>query len=250
VRDQHCTVISQSFHHGSEPSGSGLQADDLLKDWLALHWPYPTILQAAGNYWLGDDDHITPPSDEYVNHKGYNSLAVGNHDDTASAMAGDSVFRNPSSNAWRSRATGDRGQWHGSVGRWGVDVWHQLRGTGRRRRDSDPPGRRWRALFMAGRLSGQSSSLRPPETSRAEPGGQTSSGASTRRMGPGRSTPWLASSSLTASLARRPCNSPRLGRRHAVVGRDRPRPARNVPIPDHGSGIDPVSDREGGPCLG
>jgi hypothetical protein len=61
-----------------------------------LHWPYPTILQAAGNYWLGDDDHITPPSDEYVNHKGYNSLAVGNHDDTAGAMAGDSVFRNPS----------------------------------------------------------------------------------------------------------------------------------------------------------
>jgi hypothetical protein len=96
VRDQHCTVISQSFHHGSEPSGSGLQADDLLKDWLALHWPYPTILQAAGNYWLGDDDGITPPSDEYVNHKGFNSLAVGNHDDTASAMAGDSVFRNPS----------------------------------------------------------------------------------------------------------------------------------------------------------
>jgi hypothetical protein len=95
VRDQHCTVVSQSFHRGSEPSGSGLQSDDLLKDWLVLRWPYPTILQAAGNFWLGDDDNITPPEDEFVNHKGYNSLAVGNHDDTASAMAGDSVFRNP-----------------------------------------------------------------------------------------------------------------------------------------------------------
>ena len=95
VRDQHCTVISQSFHRGSEPGGSGLQSDDLLKDWLALRWPYPTILQAAGNFWLGDADGISPPEDEFVNHKGFNSLAVGNHNDTASAMSGDSVFRNP-----------------------------------------------------------------------------------------------------------------------------------------------------------
>ena len=26
---------------------TGLQSDDLLKDWLALRWPYPTIVQAA-----------------------------------------------------------------------------------------------------------------------------------------------------------------------------------------------------------
>lgn len=97
VRDQHVTVVSQSFHRSSEPSGSGLQADDLLKDWLALRWPYPTILQAAGNFWATDPDGISPPSDEFVNHKGFNSLAVGNHDDTASAMSGDSVFRNPAS---------------------------------------------------------------------------------------------------------------------------------------------------------
>ena len=95
MRDQHCTVVSQSFHRGSEPGGSGLQADDLLKDLLALRWPYPTIVQAAGNFWLGDADGITPPEDEFVNHKGYNTLAVGNHDDTAGAMSGDSVFRNP-----------------------------------------------------------------------------------------------------------------------------------------------------------
>ena len=77
VRDQHCTVVSQSFHRGSEPGGSGLQSDDLLKDWLALRWPYPTIVQAAGNFWLGDADGISPPEDEFVNHKGYNSLAIG-----------------------------------------------------------------------------------------------------------------------------------------------------------------------------
>jgi hypothetical protein len=97
VRDQHATVVSQSFHRSTEPGGSGLQADDLLKDWLALHWPYPTIVQAAGNFWSTDPDGISPPSSEFVNHKGFNSLAVGNHDDTAAAMSGDSVFRNPSS---------------------------------------------------------------------------------------------------------------------------------------------------------
>lgn len=102
ARDQGCTVISQSFHRSTEPGGAGLQSDDLLKDWLALRWPYPTILQAAGNFWLGDSDGISPPEDEFVNHKGFNSLAVGSHDDSAGAMAGDSVFRNPSS------AHGDR----------------------------------------------------------------------------------------------------------------------------------------------
>ncbi len=97
VRDQHCTVVSQSFHRNSEPGGAGLQSDDLLKDWLALRWPYPTIVQAAGNFWQGDADNIMPPENEFVNHKGFNSLAIGNHDDTAGAMSGDSVFRNPSS---------------------------------------------------------------------------------------------------------------------------------------------------------
>lgn len=95
VRDQQCTVISQSFHRGTEPGGSGLQSDDLLKDMLALRWPYPTIVQAAGNFWSTDPDGISPPESEFVNHKGYNSIAVGNHDDTASAMSSDSVFRNP-----------------------------------------------------------------------------------------------------------------------------------------------------------
>ena len=96
--NQGCTVISQSFHRGTEPGGAGLQSDDVLKDWLALRWPYPTIVQAAGNFWSTDPDDIDPPSSEFVNHKGYNTLSVGNHNDTAGAMSADSVFRNPSSN--------------------------------------------------------------------------------------------------------------------------------------------------------
>lgn len=97
ARDRGCTVISQSFHRASEPGSASLGYDDIYKDWLALRWPYPTICQAAGNYWQGDSDNIQPPSSEYVNHKGFNGLNVGNHDDAATAMSGSSVFRNPSS---------------------------------------------------------------------------------------------------------------------------------------------------------
>ena len=87
ARDRGCTVISQSFHRDSEQTASGLSFDDIYKDFLALHWPYPTICEAAGN---GADT-------EFVNHKGFNRLTVGNHNDTATAMASDTVFRNPSS---------------------------------------------------------------------------------------------------------------------------------------------------------
>ena len=97
VKERGCTVINQSFHRSSEPGSSGLSFDDIYKDWLILNWPYPTICQAAGNYWNGDPDGISPPSDEYVNHKGFNSLAIANHDDSASGMSSSSVFRNPSS---------------------------------------------------------------------------------------------------------------------------------------------------------
>jgi hypothetical protein len=97
VRDRECTVINQSFHRSSEPKQGSLSFDDIYKDWLALSWPYPTICQAAGNYWSGDPDNVNPPSSEYVNHKGFNSLAVGNHDDSAAAMSASSVFRNPTS---------------------------------------------------------------------------------------------------------------------------------------------------------
>jgi hypothetical protein len=92
---QYSTVVSQSFHRFGEPQNAVLQGDDIVKDWLALRYPYPTIVQAAGNYFDGDDDNIIPPRDEYVNHKGYNTISVGNHDDTASSITDSSVFRNP-----------------------------------------------------------------------------------------------------------------------------------------------------------
>lgn len=87
VQDRECTVISQSFHRPDEQTSAGLSFDDVYKDHLALHWPYPTICEAAGN---GADT-------EFVNHKGFNRLAVGNHNDAAGGMASDSVFRNPGS---------------------------------------------------------------------------------------------------------------------------------------------------------
>lgn len=87
VQDRGCTVISQSFHRDAEQTSSCLSFDDVYKDHLALHWPYPTICEAAGN---GADT-------EFVNHKGFNRLTAGNHNDTAGGMASDTVFRNPAS---------------------------------------------------------------------------------------------------------------------------------------------------------
>jgi hypothetical protein len=97
VKDRGCTVVNQSFHRPSEPESGSMSFDDVYKDWLVLNYPYPTIVQAVGNFWNGDPDDIDPPSDEFANHKGFNSLAVGNHDDSASAVSSDSVFRNPTS---------------------------------------------------------------------------------------------------------------------------------------------------------
>ena len=97
ITDRSCRVINQSFHRASEPGSGDLSFDDILKDYLVLHYPFPTIVQAAGNYWMGDPDNISPPASEFVNHKAYNCLAVANHDDTATAIDGSSVFRNPTS---------------------------------------------------------------------------------------------------------------------------------------------------------
>ncbi|PZX46853.1 S8 family peptidase [Algoriphagus chordae] len=97
VKEKGCTVINQSFHRASEPGSGALSGDDIYGDYLAVRSPYPLIVHAAGNFWNGDPDNITPPSSEYVNHKGYNTISVGNHNDSASAMSNSSVFRNPTS---------------------------------------------------------------------------------------------------------------------------------------------------------
>jgi Subtilase family len=83
-----CTVISQSFHRVSEPASSGLSFEDIYLDYLSTRFPYPTIVQAAGN--LGDNE----ANPEYVNHKGYNSLKVGNQASKKS-MASTSASLNP-----------------------------------------------------------------------------------------------------------------------------------------------------------
>jgi hypothetical protein len=56
AQDCGCTVISESFHRDSEQTASTLSFDDHYlsfddhyKDNLVLHWPYPTICEAAGN---------------------------------------------------------------------------------------------------------------------------------------------------------------------------------------------------------
>jgi hypothetical protein len=97
VEDENCTAINQSFHRSAEPRQGSMSFDDIYKDWLALKWPFPMICQAAGNFFAGDVDNISPPSSEFVNHKGFNSLSVANHNDDATAMSASSVFRNPTS---------------------------------------------------------------------------------------------------------------------------------------------------------
>jgi hypothetical protein len=89
-------IIDQSFHHADEETSGDLSADDILHDWLALWSLYPTIVCAASNF--GETStKIDPPFDEYVNHKGYNTLSIGNHDDKSLLTSGASVYRNPSS---------------------------------------------------------------------------------------------------------------------------------------------------------
>lgn len=97
VQEKGCTVVNQSFHRRAEAQECTPSFDDIYKDYLALTYPWPFISQAAGNYYEGDDDDVDPIEDEYVNHKGYNSLNAGNHVDDATAMVVGSVFRNPCS---------------------------------------------------------------------------------------------------------------------------------------------------------
>ncbi|MDX1417650.1 MAG: S8 family serine peptidase [Candidatus Promineifilaceae bacterium] len=92
VKDKRCSVINQSFHRRSEAQNGTLSLDDVVKDYLAVHYPFPTIVQAAGN--LGGDG-VSPRANEYVNHKGYNSLSIANHNDTASSISASSARRNP-----------------------------------------------------------------------------------------------------------------------------------------------------------
>jgi hypothetical protein len=98
IGDKRCRVLNQSFHRTAEATDGVMSFDDIYKDYLALRYPWPLFVEAAGNYF-DDDSETTPPDAEYVNHKGYNTIKVGNHNDDASAMNTSSsvfsVFRNP-----------------------------------------------------------------------------------------------------------------------------------------------------------
>jgi hypothetical protein len=90
VGQKDCRVINQSFHRPDDARRTGLSLDDALKDYLAIHYPYPTIVQAAGEIAEAE-----PAAELFVSPKGYNSLRVGNHNDTATATDGGALTGNP-----------------------------------------------------------------------------------------------------------------------------------------------------------
>ena len=247
-------MISQSFHRGTEPGGAGLSSDDVYKDWLALHWPYPTIVQAAATSGRPTPTTSTRRA-EFVNHKGYNTLSVGNHNDTAGAMSADSVFRNPSSThgdrelpeisangtgVTRRRADEQSGTSFAAPAAAGVAALLQ-----RRRRDAavvarglprDPAGRRHAATSSSSTWWADVVARRRRR----------------RRRGRGRRAEAASAIAQSAPVAQRRRRAARLGRRHA---RARPTSTANgivdVPLPRHGPAIAVLgSRRQGGARLG
>ncbi len=97
VDDKRVSSVNQSFHRNAEIN-DGMSFDDIYKDYKVLHYPWPTIVHAAGNWCSAGSSCYELPTinDEYVNHKGYNSISVGNHNDNASEMSGSSIYKNPS----------------------------------------------------------------------------------------------------------------------------------------------------------
>jgi hypothetical protein len=96
VDDKRVSAVNQSFHRNAEINDA-MSLDDIYKDYKVLHYPYPTIVHAAGNWCPSWSSCYELPSihDEFVNHKGYNTISVGNHNDKASDMSGSSIYKNP-----------------------------------------------------------------------------------------------------------------------------------------------------------
>lgn len=108
--DKNVTVINQSWHtvknygtiakggvsygYDSENSGN-VTFDDQYVDIVASTYPYPTFCQAAGNFDYDTLGNVVNPN-EYVNHKGYNTIVVG-QDLRDGGMSSSSIYRNPSS---------------------------------------------------------------------------------------------------------------------------------------------------------
>lgn len=108
--DKNVTVINQSWHtvkdygtitkggvsygYDSENSGN-VTFDDQYVDLVASSYPYPTFCQASGNFDYDTLGNIINPN-EYVNHKGYNTIVVG-QDLRDGGMSSSSIYRNSSS---------------------------------------------------------------------------------------------------------------------------------------------------------
>ena len=108
VQDKHCRVVNQSFHRDNEWDSPNQEEDDIYKDYLALNFPYPFITSASGNWSSSSEDEPggVDGSLEFVNHKCYNCVTVGNAKDFVSnspdGMRPSSVWKNPDS---------DHGDW-------------------------------------------------------------------------------------------------------------------------------------------
>ena len=108
VKDRHCRVVNQSFHRDYEWDSPIPVEDDLYKDFLALNHPYPFITTASGNWSTNSTSEPGGPdgSLEFVNHKSYNCVTVGNANDfwgsNPNGMVSSSVWQNPNS---------DHGDW-------------------------------------------------------------------------------------------------------------------------------------------
>jgi hypothetical protein len=85
IATDNCTVVNQSFNFPTEATIGERSVRDIYFDFISLTFPYPMIVQAAGN----------DPS-EFVNHKGFNCLVVGGQQ-SEDVIYSDSTFLNPMS---------------------------------------------------------------------------------------------------------------------------------------------------------
>jgi len=69
AKNQGVNVVTMSWHYTSEETSGGLHSRDIYFDYMATHYPWPTLFTSAGNQ--GD---IDPPA--YASGKGYNFFGV------------------------------------------------------------------------------------------------------------------------------------------------------------------------------
>jgi hypothetical protein len=89
--------VSLSYGWSESPGGSA--STDWHQDWMALQWPYPLYVAAAGN-------DAVYPSAYIVANRNYNGLVVGGIDDKGTTTTADDVFMTtPTTTAWGNPTT-------------------------------------------------------------------------------------------------------------------------------------------------